>query len=427
MLNINKVVVIGATGAVGKTVSGIFASFGDATVYMIGRDKEKLEKARHDAALSVKSITIEDNLIVKTFDDFDECIMDADFIFESVSEDMKTKMDIHTKINRVLNKDAIVATGTSGLSIDELAECYDDYKKEQLFGVHFFNPPYSLPLCEVVPSRFNKNDVDFINSIKEYLENVLLRKVVIVKNEPAFLANRIGFMFMNEALQYAEKYKEYGGIDYIDSILGCYTGRNMRPLETVNFVGLDVHKSIVDNVFANSKENDKDSFVLPIFIDDLISEGKLGIKTGEGLYKIEDDIKMVYDINTGKYREAIKYDFYYLENVINQLKVGNYEEGFDLIKDDPSLESDICITFLLKYIIYSIKITKSICDDISYCDSAMADGFNWLPPLATIDVLGGKKEVIRLCKKYLDFDCTVLIENVPKSKFDYRRFIKAKV
>ena len=57
----------------------------------------------------------------------------------------------------------------------------------------------------------------------------------------------------------------------------------------------------------------------------------------------------------------------------------------------------------------------------------MADGFNWLPPLAMIDALGGKKEVIRLCQKYLDLDSTDLLENVPKSKFDYRKFIKAKV
>ena len=62
MLKINKVVVIGATGAVGKTVSGIFASFGDAKVYMLGRDLKKLESAKKEAALSVKAITVMDNL-----------------------------------------------------------------------------------------------------------------------------------------------------------------------------------------------------------------------------------------------------------------------------------------------------------------------------------------------------------------------------
>lgn len=425
MLKINSVVVIGATGAVGKTVSGIFASFGDAKVYMVGRDISKLEKSKRDAALSVKSITVEENIIVKSMDELEECILDADFIFESVTENMDTKKEIHSRINNIVKKETIIATGTSGLSIDELAECYDEYKRENFIGVHFFNPPYSMPLCEIIPSKYNKEEL--INNLKEYLDNILFRDTIVVKNEPAFLANRIGFMFLNEALQYAEKYKEYGGIDYIDSILGCYTGRNMKPLETIDFVGLDVHKSIVDNVRINSKENDKNSFVLPKFFDEIISSGNLGMKTGCGLYKTEDNVRMVYDINTKEYREAINYSFYFSESAINQIKVGNYEEGFDLIKDDPSLESDICITFLLKYIVYAIQITKTICDDISYCDSAMADGFNWLPPLAMIDALGGKKEVIRLCQKYLDLDSTDLLENVPKSKFDYRKFIKAKV
>ena len=427
MLKINNVVVIGATGAVGKTVSGIFASFGNARVYMVGRDISKLEKAKRDAALSVKSITVEDNLIVKSIDELEECILDSNFIFESVSEDMKTKKEIHTRINNIVKKGTIIATGTSGLSIDELADCYDEHKRSNFFGVHFFNPPYSMPLCELIPSKYNEDNKELINSLKEYLSKKLYRDVVIVKNEPAFLANRIGFMFMNEALQYAEKYKEYGGIDYIDSILGCYTGRNMRPLETIDFVGLDVHKSIVDNVRINSKENDRDSFVLPKFFDEIVSSGNLCMKTGCGLYKTEDNVKMVYDINTKKYRNVINYNFYYVDNVINNCKIGNYLEGYDLIKDDPSLESDICITFLLKYVVYSIKITQKICDDLHYCDNAMADGFNWLPPLATIDALGGKEEVIRLCKKHLKKDYSELINKAPKSKYDYRRFIKAKV
>ena len=136
---------------------------------------------------------------------------------------------------------------------------------------------------------------------------------------------------------------------------------------------------------------------------------------------------MVYDINTNDYRETIKYNFYFIEKAINELSNGNYIEGYNLIKDDPSLESDICITFLLKYIVYSIKITKNICGDINFCDDAMADGFNWIPPLAMIDVLGGKSEVVKLCKKYLDEDVTALVKDLPKSKYDYRKFIKAKM
>ena len=171
MLKINSVVVIGATGAVGKTVSGIFASFGDAKVYMVGRDISKLEKSKRDAALSVKSITVEENIIVKSMDELEECILDADFIFESVTENMDTKKEIHSRINNIVKKETIIATGTSGLSIDELACCYDEHKRGNFFGVHFFNPPYSMPLCELIPSKYNEGNKELIGKIHTLLKD----------------------------------------------------------------------------------------------------------------------------------------------------------------------------------------------------------------------------------------------------------------
>ena len=426
-MDIKKVVIIGATGAVGKTVSGVFASFGNAKVYMLGRDLEKLEQARHDAALSVKAITIMDNLYIDTLDNLDKYLKDVDLVFASVAENLEIKKDIHNRINKHINNKAIISTGTSGLSINELVNCYDEDKRQRFIGIHFFNPPYSLPLCELIPSRYNENDFKFIESLKKYLDFVLLRDTIIVKDEPAFLANRIGFMFMNEALQYAVKYKDAGGIDYIDSILGGFTGRNMKPIETVDFVGLDIHRSIVDNVRCNSKENDKESFKLPDFVNELIKEGMLGKKTNGGLYKKIDNDLMVYDINTKNYRKAIKYSFPFINKLIKELSNGNYIEGYNLLKNDSSLESSICMTFLLRYIIYSIKITKSVCNDITYCDNAMVDGFNWVPPLSLIDILGGKEEVIKLSQKYLKEDIHDIIKDLPKSKYDYRKYIKAKV
>lgn len=422
-MEIKNVVVIGASGAVGKAVSAIFASFGDAKVSMLCRNPNKNKNLLEESSMSVKALTVSDNLELKSLDALEECVSEADLVFESVSEDMEIKKEIHSRINKSASEKCIISTGTSGLSIDELAKCYDENKKKNFLGIHFFNPPYSLLLCEVIPSKYN--DKTLVKEVKEYLETKLLRDVVIVKNEPAFLANRIGFMFLNEALQYAEKYKEYGGIDYIDYVLGKYTGRNMNPIETVDFVGLDVHKAIVDNVYKNSK--DKDSFKLPKYVDELIKKGNIGVKVNNGFYKKENGKKLVYDISTGEYRETIKYNFYYLNNVLNNYKKARYKEGIDIIKNDNSQECKICMYFMLKYIVYSIETCRLLCDDISYCDSAMANGFNWLPPLALIELLGGVDEVKELCKKYLGKDYSKVLTNIPKSKFDYRKFIKAKV
>ena len=252
MKNINKVTVIGANGTVGSGVAGIFASFGNAQVYLISRSLEKSEQAKEKVALSVKAKSIEKRLIVKTFDDLKECVEDSDLIFESVAENLAIKKEIHSQIAEYVKDDCIVSSGTSGLSIDELADCYNEKVKNRFLGIHFFNPPYNLTLCELIPSKYTNNT--YLNEVKDYLSNKLIRDVIIVKNSPAFLANRIGFKFMNEALQLALKYKDKGGIDYIDAIFGPYTGRNMSPLETVNFVGLDIHKAIVDNLYNATKD-----------------------------------------------------------------------------------------------------------------------------------------------------------------------------
>lgn len=233
-MKIKVVTVIGANGTLGIGVSSLFASFGDATVYMVARDLEKSKKAIEKASESVKSCSIIKNMIPKTYDDLEYCIKESDFIIETIVENFEEKVKIHKRINEYICENCVTSTITSGLSINELAQCYDNENKKNFLGVHFFNPPYSQQLCELISSKDTDKNVE--KDVGEYLSTILNRKVIITKDEPAFLANRIGFQFMNKALQYAEKYKEEGGIDYIDTILGCFTGRNMSPLHTVDYV-----------------------------------------------------------------------------------------------------------------------------------------------------------------------------------------------
>lgn len=138
---------------------------------------------------------------------------------------------------------------------------------------------------------------------------------------------------INEILQLAEKYKYNGGIDYIDAIIGPFTGRAMAPLVTANFVGLDVHKAIVDNLYENTHDFVHSAFVLPDYVEKLVEKGKLGRKSGEGLYKtfLHDNgtkIHQVYDIENNHYREIIKYIFPFVEQMVKYLKTGDYEKAF---------------------------------------------------------------------------------------------------
>ena len=225
MMNIQTVTVIGVTGTMGANVAGIFASFGNAKVYCLGRDIEKVKKTIPRIVNSVKADAIAKNLIPVDFDSLEECVAESDLIFESSKESIDVKTEIAKRVGRVMKDTAISGTGTSGLSITRIAECYPESLRSHFFGIHLFNPPYTLQLCELTPTVYSCSELK--SALEEYLRKKLHRTVVEVKDSPAFLGNRIGFQFINEALQYAEKYKDNGGIDYIDELLGPFTGRAM--------------------------------------------------------------------------------------------------------------------------------------------------------------------------------------------------------
>lgn len=434
-MSIKTITVLGANGSMGTNVSGIFASFGNVKVYMVARSLDSAIDAKKRASRSVKAEIIEKNLIPMTYSDLEFCIKDSDLVFESLAEDIKIKQSVYDQIMPFLNNETIIATGTSGLSIETLSKSFSDTQQENFIGVHMFNPPYNMTLCELIPTK-NTND-KIIKKLYDYLSDTLFRDVVIVKDSPAFMGNRIGFQFINECMQYAEKYAKNGGIDYIDYLIGQFTGRNMSPLNTADFVGLDIHKAIVKNVEENINDYAKSTFKLPSFVSNLILEGSLGRKTKKGLYQMivdQDGNKniYVYDIDSGNYRKKKDYNFEFVNLMIENIKNAQYQEAFNILINDRSVEAKITLELLLKYVIYSLYVSKTIGESIHSSDKVMSTGFNWIPPLALVDVLGGVNRFKNIVENRLDRDFLLSVDfdnifkNVDKSKYDYRKFLKAK-
>ena len=434
-MNIKTVTVVGANGTMGTNVSAIFASFGNARVFMVSRDMEKSKKAALRAGKTVKADSIIKNLVPADYSMLADCVMQSDLVFESAAENLELKISLHTQIGTSLRKGAVACTGSSGLSITRLAECYPEEVRCQFFGVHMFNPPYQLTLCELTSSPYS--DMQMYGDLKEYLTNQLYRTVAESKDLPAFLGNRIGFYFMNEALQYAEKYQDNGGIDYIDSLLGPFTGRTMPPITTADFVGLDVHKAIVDNIYENTNDFVHEKFVLPGYVQKLIDQKKLGRKTGEGLYKLikndsGDKRMMVYDIKTGQYRDEIRYSFPFALRMRAFLRDGDYDDAIRELISNRSQEADICLRFLLRYIVYALYTAEHVGYDLRVADDVMATGFTWCPPFAMMEAFTRVCDLGALMKERLkpeiigNVDIDHIIAEQIKSKYDYRIYFKAK-
>lgn len=434
-MEIKTVTVVGANGTMGTNVSGIFASFGNAKVYMVSRDMEKSEKASIMAGKTVKADSILTNLVPADYSMLADCVKESDLVFESVAEILSLKIDVHTRIGASLKKGAIACTGSSGLSITKLAACYPEELRSQFFGVHMFNPPYQLTLCELTASPYS--DMRVYGELKHYLSNTLFRTVAESKDLPAFLGNRIGFYFINEALIYADLYKDNGGIDYVDAILGPFTGRTMPPIATADFVGLDVHKAIVDNIYENTNDYVHDRFLLPEYVQKLIDKGLLGRKSGQGLYKLikndsGDKRMMVWDIKDGMFRDEIKYTFPFSLRMKEHLKVGDYDAAVKELINNHSQEADICLCFLLRYIIYSLYTAEAVGYDLRVADDVMAAGFTWCPPFALMEAFTNVCDLDALMKEKLKpeivgvVDIDHIIGEQIKSKYDYRIYFKAK-
>ena len=429
-MEIKNVAIFGGNGTIGSLMGGLIAGFGKANVYLISRDKSKLDEKLLDKIYnSIKSDSIKNRLILCDYDDAKKILNKCDWVFESVAEDYNIKTSIYNLIDEYARKDAIITTGTSGLSIENLSKVFNTERKKYYFCTHFFNPPYHMNLCEIIPNKYS--DKEIVRLFRKYLEDTLLRTTIVSKDRPAFIANRIGFKLMNELLILADRYKAKGGIAYIDSLFTGYTGRNMPPLSTIDFVGLDIHKAIVDNIFKNTEDEFKDDFVLPPWYDELIKNNILGNKSGKGLYKKDEKGVLVLDINSKKYINKQKYEWTDIQEIEELISIGEYTKAYRSLLNCKSEEKEIVTKVLVEYILYSIYISKFTAERIEDCDDAMATGFGWCPPIALKDLIDEVSNFEELCVKYVGdgilkkYDLYSTIRNIPKSKYDYKKYIKA--
>lgn len=402
MREIKTVTVIGANGAMGSGSAGVIAAFGGAKVHMLARSVDKAKEGIKKAVESVRTDTIEAKMIPGTIDgDLEKAVAESDWVFELVAESYEAKEPINARIAKAKKPGTIISTVSSGLSIGRLSKAFDEDGQKHYFGTHFFNPPYKMILCELVTHP--GNDKAVTEQLGQYLDKVLRRAVVYTNDTPAFAGNRIGFQLMNEVAIFAEKYQDKGGIALMDEIMGGFTGRAMGPLATVDFVGLDVHKAIVDNIYLNTKDNAHETFKLPAYMQKLIDAGKLGMKSGEGLtkrVKLEDGRreKYVYNIHTGNYDPYPKFNLSFAKEASKKIQGSDYKGAMEVIKNAQGIEAEICRHFIARYISYSLSIVGEVVDTKENADAAMGFGFNWVPASAFVDFLGGVEET----KKFLN-------------------------
>jgi len=401
-IKVQRVVVLGANGAMGAVSAAMFAS-GGCDVTLVARDLGKCEGAIAQIQSIAKSERIVDGIESMTYADGMETVLaDADIIFECLAEDMELKREIFAQVDAARPPDAIVATVSSGLSIRGMCEGRSEGFRKHFAGIHLYNPPHVMTGVEVIPHP--DMEPATVDALRQVLNERFGRQVVLCADLPAFAGNRIGFKVLNEVAQLAEKH----GVELMDTLIGPYTGRAMAPLATIDLVGWDVHKAIVDNVYDNVQDEARDAFVMPAYMVKLVERGHLGNKTpelggffrrvvGEGRLtegshgRVENQ---VLDPGSGKYIERRgAREIPFVGEIRALHRRGRYQEGVHRFMAAEGAEADLARTVILGYISYALNRVgpDEVVQDYDEVDRIMTSGFNWAPPSAYVDLIGPRQ------------------------------------
>ncbi len=206
----------------------------------------------------------------------------CDLVIEAVIERMDVKKAVFDDVAKVVDSRCVFATNTSALSVTEMAKATD--RPGRFLGLHFFNPPTTLPLVEVIPAETTEDEtlMDVMNVISELRNHRYPMMPVKVQETPGFLVNRILGAMMNEAfLCYEERIAAPRDIDIA---MKAGAGFPMGPLELVDRIGLDVAGHVQDTLTPFFIEREKKAATV---VSDLVKQGKLGRKSGEGFFRYD--------------------------------------------------------------------------------------------------------------------------------------------
>ncbi len=386
---IENVVVLGANGAMGSGSGSVFAAAGIKTVFL-ARTKEKAERGRLRAEQMVKSTAISRFIEVGGYDELEARVAEADLVFEAVAEDLAVKREVFARVDRVRKPDAIVGTVSSGLSIAAMCAGQSAGFQKHFLGIHFFNPPNVIVGCELIAHA--GTDAGVLAFVRDLLAGPLGREVVETTDTPAFAGNRVGFKVLNEVAQLAEEH----GVVFMDALIGPHTGRAMAPLVTVDFVGWDVHKAIVDNLHANTRDEAHAAFALPAYMQRLIDAGHLGNKTKAkgGFFRTEGKARLALDPKRGDYRpvaELARPLPAFVEQMKTAIRVGRYRAAMDAMCDATGAEADLLRKVVLGYVSYGLARVGDVVARPRDVDRIMGFGFNWAPPSVLADAIGARR------------------------------------
>ena len=427
MKGIHKVAILGA-GTMGARIAAHFANAGvpsylldivppDVAPGAIPEARNKIAAAGLEAAKKSKPAAFMESSLARfvtvgNFDDDLKKLAEVDWIIEAVVENLEIKRALLRKVDAVRKPGTIITTNTSGLPVGKIAEGFPDDFRRSWFGTHFFNPPRYMRLLELVPTP--DADKAAIEAVSHFCDVRLGKGVVLAKDTPNFIANRIGTFSVLNVMRLMQ---EMGlTIEEVDALTGQAVGwPKSATFRTIDLVGLDILGHVVSNMTANVHD-ERSELRLPDFFTQMLERKWLGDKTKGGFYKKnvgrppsaaesgKEDERLALDWKTLEYHPRGKPKFPALDMAKNIEETGARLRMLLGLEGSGPQKGDKAGAFLWSALsdlwTYSANRVPEISDSIVEIDRAMRLGFNWeLGPFELWDAAGVEPTVARMKKE----------------------------
>ena len=318
-------------------------------------------------------------------------LKDVDWVIEVVVENLNVKKQVFEKVDQYRKPGSIISSNTSGISVEAMVEGRSEDFQKHFLGTHFFNPPRYLKLLEVIPTQYTAPEV--LSFMKTFGEDVLGKGVVVAKDTPNFIANRIGTYGLLVTVQ--EMLKAGLSVGEVDSITGPLIGRaKSATFRTLDVVGLDTFYHVANNVYEKVEGKEKEVFEIPAFLKAMVEKGWLGSKSGQGFFLKKGKEILELDPVTLEYGPRKKLSTPAVE--LSKQEKGTANKLKALVYADDRAGQFLWNT-MAQSLVYSAQLLGEIADDIISIDRAMKWGFGWeTGPFETWDAIGVEKSVAKM-------------------------------
>ena len=371
----------------------------DAAPGVPASDRNRIVRAGLDAARKSRPAaffvpSLADRISIGNFEDDLERCAEADWIIEVVAENLEIKRKLLARVAQFRKPGAVVTTNTSGLPIHLIAEGLPEDFQQNWAGTHFFNPPRYMKLVEIIPGP--KTQPEVMETLSEFCDRRLGKGVVVAKDTPNFIANRIGTYSMLNALRLMTSLGM--SVEEVDACTGPAVGwPKSATFRTADIVGLDVLIHVVKNIHENaSNDESREAYRIPPIIEEMARRGMLGDKTGKGFYqRVKKDGEseiLALDVNTLEYRPRQKARFASLETgkTIEDTRERLRALVGPVLAGQPADKAQKFIWGGLgEMCLYASRRVPEICDRVVDVDRAMRWGFAWeMGPFEIMDAIG---------------------------------------